>query len=326
LAHKLAFDMAPVDSSDPVGSTARADQVAAGALVGLDAFARLLTAFFLMRVRRSGPGLWWTAVCTTLALGAILSPASIVLGGIAGPGMVTPGTWGLLFLAVEVWLLHRATVLGSRGSAFAIVPLFALWANVDDSFLIGLLVLAAVAIGRLQPLSKDEAESGVLNFPTALAVLVASALACLANPSVVGVYSAAMGPFLGLFRPATDELTLDQLSYFGRGIREATQAGEAWKLLLGYYLALTAVGFASFALNRKRFSLSRFLAYTLAVVLWGLLIRFGSEFAVVWAATLALNGQEWYQDRFGTRGHIGVGQGAYGLREHIRRDAVRVRL
>ena len=34
---------------------------------------------------------------------------------------------------------------------------------------------------------------------------------------------------------------------------------------------------------------------------------YGPEFAVVFAAVLALNGQEWYQDRFGTEGRLGTG-------------------
>ena len=36
-------------------------------------------------------------------------------------------------------------------------------------------------------------------------------------------------------------------------------------------------------------------------------IRFGPEFAIVFAAVLSLNGQEWYHDRFGVRGRLGAG-------------------
>ena len=71
-------------------------------------------------------------------------------------------------------------------------------------------------------------------------------------------------------------------------------------------LFLVTAGFGSFVLNRRRFSLSRFLIFAVAAVLWGTLIRFGPEFAVIFAATLALNGQEWYHDRFGTAGRLGA--------------------
>lgn len=300
----LARDMVPTDATDPIGSARRAEQIGAGTLVAVGGLIRLLTAVFLLRIRRSGPGAWWSALCVFLALGAVLSPAGVVSGGIAGPGQVSPGTWGILFLAIELWMLHRALNLGSGGSAFALVPLFVLWANVDESFLAGLMVLAAFAIGRVKPSRMDDPSAPAL--PKAMLVLVASALACLLNPSHVGAFASAAGSFLTLFRPSTDALTLDQLSYFGQGIRDPSQAGAAWTSLLGYYLVLVGLGFASFALNRRNFSLSRFLPYVVVTLLWGLFIRFSSEFAVVFAATIALNGQEWYHDRFGLHGRIGA--------------------
>jgi tetratricopeptide (TPR) repeat protein len=305
VVHKAAYDLTPINPGEPIASAAKADQVAAGTLVALDALARLLTAMVLLCVRRSGPGRWWSAVCVVLALGAMLSPAGVILGGIAGPAQVAPATWGLLLLALEVWLLFRAIDLGRPGSAFLLVPLFALWANVDESFLIGLMVLAATAVGRVRPAPGEP--TGALRLPTALGVLAASALACLANPSFAAVYRAAADPFLGLFRPATDVVTPDQLSYFGPNIRLSTQEGSSWLWLVGYYLVVVGIGFGSFYLNRRRFSLSRFLAYTVAVVLWGIFVRLDDEFAVVFAATLALNGQEWYQRRFGTAGRLGAG-------------------
>ena len=45
----------------------------------------------------------------------------------------------------------------------------------------------------------------------------------------------------------------------------------------------------------------------MVAALWGVFIGFGPEFAVVFAAVLALNGQEWYHDRFGTEGRLGAG-------------------
>ena len=72
----------------------------------------------------------------------------VQIGGIASPASVVgPETWGLLFLTVELLLLHRATRPGSTGRAFGLVPLFLLWANVDESFGFGLAILAASTIG-----------------------------------------------------------------------------------------------------------------------------------------------------------------------------------
>ncbi len=52
------------------------------------------------------------------------------------------------FLAVELLLLHRTMNLDRLRAVFGLVPLFLLWANISDSFLIGLLVLAATVIGH----------------------------------------------------------------------------------------------------------------------------------------------------------------------------------
>jgi hypothetical protein len=254
LAYKAAYDLTPAVPDDPAATTAKAEQIAAGTLVAINALARLLTAVVLLGIRRAGPGKWWSAFCVTLALGAVFNPIRLlpVLGGIAGPGAVSPMTWGLLLLALELLLLHRAFVLGKAGSLYALVPLFALWANVDESFVIGLFVLAAAAVGRVRPEPRAKDEPSAPGVTAALVVLAASALACLANPSLPGVYGAGLAPLLGLFRrTAGDVVTVDQLSYFGNGL------GEAWKLLIAYYTVLVAAGFASFLLNRRRFSLSR---------------------------------------------------------------------
>ena len=53
--------------------------------------------------------------------------------------------------------------------------------------------------------------------------------------------------------------------------------------------------------------------FGVATVLWGALIRFGAEFAVVFAATVALNGQEWYHDRFGRVGRLGRGWAVWSI-------------
>ncbi len=147
--YKFVNDLVPADQTDPTANRGAAEQIAVGTLIALNALARLLTAWILMKIRRPGPGLWWSAVCAAIALGAILGPFGVVLGGLAGPGFVGPMTWGLLFMAIEMLLLHRAYNEGRRRALYGLVPLFLLWANVDESFFTGLLILAAAAIGRI---------------------------------------------------------------------------------------------------------------------------------------------------------------------------------
>ena len=322
LGHALAYNggasMAPFDPNDLPGSTAKAEQFGAGTLVAINALIRMLTALTLMKIRRPGVGAWWTAVCAFIALGAVISPAAllnprgsgglpgmVLLGGLASPGLVTPSNWGLLFLVLEMLLIQRATEMGRKGAAFLLPLVFALWANIDDSFIIGLLVLLTNAIGLIRP-ARDR-EPGGLTLPMAFVVLAACAAACLVNPSIFGVYTAAMEPFLGFVVKQGETPKLDQLSLFSPRLRDTPERMAEWKVQFAFYVILVALGLGSFFLNRARFSLSRFLVFVLSAGLWAMLIRFVPEFSVILAATLALNGQEWYQDSFGSEGRLGAG-------------------
>lgn len=324
--HDAAVDLVPSDPDDPTANRASAAQIGVGALVALAALARLATAFVLLRIRRKGPGLWWTALCATAALGAILGPGGVMLGGIAQPGLVSPATWGLLCLALEFLFLYKALGEGRTWGLYALIPLFLVWANLDDSFALGLLALAAAALGRFLDGQKAEAlikhpagkselialgledESAPArspaSAPTVGLVLLVSALVCLANPSTFRIYGAALEPVTSLFQRSEAPPTFDQLSYFGPTIRAQF---PGWYLLTGYYLAMVGIGAASFVVNRARFSWARFLPFAAMALAWGVYMRYSPEFAIVWAAVLALNGQEWYQRRFGIAGRLGSG-------------------
>jgi tetratricopeptide (TPR) repeat protein len=332
LASSALYDTAS-GGADPVtqpdGSavgTLNREQLAAGLLVGLSALLRVGTALLLLTIRRPGPGLWWVALCAAAALGAMLmplpggsSPILPALGGIAAPAEVEPSAWGVFLLAIELVLLHRAIDRGRPGALWGLVPLFLVWANVDDSFLFGLLFLAAAVAGMLLT-PRRKGDAGTRPAPAQLlGVLAACALVVLLNPSFARIYPVAISPLRRLLATSTDEVTVDQLSYFGRasqGYFDRLHGGEetgAHRLYIAYYILVVGVGLASFALNRNRFSWGRFLLFAVASVLWALLARLAPEFALVWAVTVALNGQEWYQDRFGREGHLGPGWSAWSV-------------
>jgi tetratricopeptide (TPR) repeat protein len=292
-AANAAFD--PVSAS----SAWSGEQIAAGTLVAMTAFIRCLTAFLILSIRRPGTGLWWTSVCAAAAVGVFFAPlgvaevggrfAWISLGGVAGPALVGPQSLGMLFLALELFLLHQATDRRRPGVALWLVPIFALWANVDDSFLFGLLVLAA---GTLLGMRSTR---GALTLGLSVA-------ACLANPAVFRIFPAAFDAYSHAFFSTVAPVTNDQVSIFG-----GTASGIFGRFLTHvrvFYGVLVGLGFASFWLNRRNFSAWRFVAFLLASVLWALFYRRNGEFALVWAASLALNGQEWYQETFGTEGRI----------------------
>ena len=307
------------------------EQWGSGALVILDALVRAVTALLLLGLRRKGPGLWWTAICVTLALGVTLSPEpveaigqpnngggavrvvlpaiGIQLGGIAGTATVAPETWGILFLALELFLLHRAINLGKVNSLYGLIPMFALWANMDETFGFGLTILAGAMAGRLFDAKQATEPAGPSPRTTAI-VLVAGFVATFLNPShLFGV----LGSFGILFRAVGLDLgppSPQPISLFGSSF--PVIAGKAFaRAFQGYYAVLVIIGLASFALNRRRFSMSRFLMFALASVIWALALVYAAAFAVVFVMVLALNGQEWYQDTIGTEGRLGGGWAAW---------------
>jgi hypothetical protein len=191
------------------------------------------------------------------------------------------------------------------------VPLFLLWANVDESFLLGLVVLAAAVGGGMfgrRAVTKAEVaerEGPPASSRTGLIVLAASALACLVNPSIWKVYPAALSSLLPLpgWQPGAKE-NYDP-SFFAHLLTRKPAPQDDPMVVI--FVALVAVGLATFALNRRRFSAWRLLVFLAASAAWALNRDHATAFAAVLAVVAALNGQEWYQDRAGTEGHLGRG-------------------
>jgi tetratricopeptide (TPR) repeat protein len=320
VVHALLMRLGPaLNPTDPD----QAFQIGATALIVATALARVLTGWALLAIRRPGPGLWWSAVCITVALGIVIGPRSFLvgpnlieligspqLGGIAGVAEVLPEVWGVCLLAVEILLLFRLFGQGSKGSGILLVPLFLLWANVDESFLYGLLVLGASVIGHLARPTRLEGQGDRrISRLNAVALLGVSAAVCLINPSFAQAFNAAGRSLVYLFQYPSSDKPTDYIGLFGsysaRFFNQDAGEIDLQRRVQVYFFVYVAIGLLSFVLNYRRFSLSRLLVYIVAAVLWGASIRLSSSFAVVFAATLALNGQEWYHDRFGVEGRLG---------------------
>jgi tetratricopeptide (TPR) repeat protein len=299
----------------------RGDQAGASVLTLLNALLVVAAAALLMLVRRPGPGLWWVALCVMIALGGFVVPAgatglAAAVGGL-GVGKVTvdPRTWGILLFSIELLLLHRASNLGRRNALWFLPLVFLAWANADESFLIGALVLVGWMVGRvvdhLVRRGGDKAASGLGHV---LAVGVVSLLITLANPSTYNAWLLAgegyLSAFLRMFGAEAGLLTQDRISFFGalsqRYLEDVGGSG-APRSHVAFYLFVVWVGLMSFAVNWRQFSFARFLPFVLASVLWASQITLGAFFGMVLAACLALNGQEWYQSRFGVEGRLGWG-------------------
>ena len=262
---------------------ARADRIGSYALVAANALVRVLTAWLVLGLRRPGPGAWWVAVC-----------AAVGVGVLTGPAPLAPETWGFLLLAAELFLIHRAST-GGRAWAWALVPLFILWANVDETFILGLLILAVAAAGSAGR------RASAWTPGLALPVLGASLTAALVNPSTFRAYLVAGRSLAAMvLRPAEQRLIPLELAFRTRSL-------DALWFFDGTFLIVLALGLASFAVNRDRFSRPRFLIFAVSALLGEVFYPYRGAFALVAAATLATNGQEWYQGKFGTEGRLGTG-------------------
>ncbi|HYT90558.1 MAG TPA: hypothetical protein VEL76_17760, partial [Gemmataceae bacterium] len=147
---------------------------------GLAVFRGLLClalAAVLLSIRRPGQSLFLPACCTALAL-----------LGVSMRFHLNSLLVSYLFLALTLFLLHRAVYLGAtfswRGRSFSplwlLPPLFALWVNLDGWFLLGPLVVALFLIGSLIPRLAPKAHGPR---PVGLTlVLLAGLAACLLNP------------------------------------------------------------------------------------------------------------------------------------------------
>ncbi len=322
LAHyeifKLVSSLTPVDANSQVNSPApevvqakreqveKSEQWGAAGLVVLDALLRAATVLVILRIRRQGPGLWWSSVCAILALGVVLAPGGLTFGGIAGPTAVGGLLWGQLFLAIELLWLYRAFGQDRRWAFHALIPLFLLWANFDESFLVGLIVLAVTVVARgLTKEPNRDKTTQAITLKQGLIGLGICAAVCLVNPSIHRTYAAAFSMLIPSIGWVSGPTIVDGLSYFGKTWSASQREFIETERI--YQLVVIGFGLASFAINHRQFKLSRFLVYVVASAFWVIALRQRGAFAVVMAATLTLNGQEWYQSLFRTEGRLGRG-------------------
>ena len=268
------------------------------ALVLLKAVLAGVLALLLVRLGWCGRGLWAPAVGAAWAV-LVLSPWL----------MLHPMIVSYLFLALTVYFLERPhrpapeeDPLAAKSVSFVaywpLLPLFALWANLDAWFLLGPLTVALYLLGQAlqtkfgpvrdgRAVRKGELSALGLALPACLA-------ACLLNPH--GVYAFLTPPAqLGL-SPAAHVLEQDaafhglllspfqSAYYYNRGLGW-TPAGLAF-----YPLAL--FGALSFAVNFAGWRWRCALVWLALFLLAALQVRAVPFFAVVAGPLLALNVQE----------------------------------
>lgn len=262
-------------------------------IVGKAVLTALLAAlFFCFRRRGQGVGMLSLAgLAAMLALGPWLSLQPILMS--------------LLGVVLTLYLLERPNLLEGASAEKArlgrglLVPLFALWANLDGWFLLGPVLVGLYALGELLRRllgTLRKAPAGDLRTLVLLTV-VGPAVCCLATP--YGYHILDWPTPLGL-TPTEQALSRDPLgqtlvySSVGKHFAAAAifRSPGAW----AYYFLLAASA-ASFVLSLRTFQPGRFLAWSALAALSIYQSRAIPFFAVAAAPVLAANVQEWAATR-----------------------------
>ena len=250
----------------------------------------------LLTLRHAGPTLWWTAVCVALALVSLLSYVD------SGPINLT-----LLFLAIELAVLHRATTRGA-GWLWLLIPLFALWANVHTWFALGVLVAWLFVMGEtLVPPDQVGDRKRPLQWRSALVPVAVATAATFLTPYGPLVWVNPLQWASVVLEPehfqGTSRLFLVDLGFVpiasARFVRQAQIPPALAACALTVILAAV-----SFWLPRVPFSLGRLLLLVTAVALSAVAVRNLPLTSMLATFVLILNGQEWFLNRFGTQTRI----------------------
>jgi tetratricopeptide (TPR) repeat protein len=279
------------------------------AVVVLKAVLVTLVAFVLLRTGRTNQSIWIPAVFTTLALVAM---ASRLL-------LLQPILLSLLCLSVTLYLLQspkgkepdaRKQAAPARSPFqvyWLLVPLFALWANLDNWFLLGPATVELFLLGQLlqrslAPIRTGEEASDPAQLRTLALVLVAGLAACLLNPHHYHVFQL---PFQVSPSTPLDILSQDIVlwrlfwSPFSELILRSLDVDLAYLCLLTYYvlLATSLVSFG-FVLGRA-WRWWRVTVWLPFAILGALNLRDVPLFAVIAAPIAALNFQDFVAGRYG---------------------------
>ncbi len=255
-------------------------------LVAAKALATAVLAVVLVRVCRTTGGWRIPVVCTALALLAMGTRL-----------LLQPATVSYLMLGLAVWLLKREHRAGDREvgawPGWPLVALFAVWANVDRWFLLGLGVVALTWAGRGVDERPVDGRGRYLLGRAAAVLLLAGA--CAINPAHLSGFP--LPAELGWSASAgVDTIRLGPVPIASPF--QWSLLSTAWDspAALAYYplLGLSAL---SFLLALPRWRWERFLPWLGLAVLSGLQVRTAPLFAVVAGPVLAWNLQDFFARR-----------------------------
>lgn len=273
----------------------------------------------LLLTRYPGPTRWWAAVVAVLVVLAMGDRLTF-----------SPEIPSLLFLAIVFWILH-AVQTGHAWAAWLLIPLEALWVNVDALFPLGIVLAGLVLVGNLAAKLFGRGDSAgvpanrnVLAIALGLSILAAT----FANPFGPRAWTVPLDRTREIVDriPAAAASLAQLCGSEAEWIAAARERGSVLQslapdlntpLTAGFVMSiiglsvppvatviLVVLAIGSFFLNWRRFRMTRLLMLLLFLAMFLVAYRYMALVAMAAGVVLCLNGQEWYLNRFGTETRI----------------------
>ena len=263
--------------------------VGAAGLSCLKAVFAAVIFWLIVNVSRAGISSWWGAISAALTLLAVSQYFTIQ------PEIIT-----LFGLALTVSLLHRWRETGQARTLWSLVPIFAVWSNLDQRMFLGVVLLLLYSLGTLignackRPEFEDESQQKLL-----WTVTGCSLVAALLNPFGWNSLISGIVQYSSLY-PAYLEFnvgsTVNDLSQY-----DSLFNTHFWNHLLPSDIAgllVLLAGLISFVLNRSNFRVSHFLIYVGFLGLATVATHELAAAAIVAGVVGTLNFQDWYRENF----------------------------
>jgi tetratricopeptide (TPR) repeat protein len=286
--HSWLFDLATYRLSFLAGGP---EQMGGGLLVLIKALLIAAMAAVMISICRPDQSYWIPAVLTGLAAYAMSQRLHL-----------DPICISFLFLAITVAALYRSTRESKGGAGSGFIPvyllplLFIVWVNLDEWFILGPITVALFAIGEvLQMVVPGDSQRPTFAVVARLiAVLLLGTAACLLNPFGAKAFQLPT-EIWALWNPGNLKTDVWFTSYFYNGVgKDYLVSVSAYT-----YLALFALGAASFALNFDDIRWWRVTLWVPFFLLSAAISRAVPFFAIVGAPITALNFQDFVVKRFG---------------------------
>lgn len=270
-----------------------------GKFAGLSAMKAILAGLafgFVAHTSKPGVSTWWGSICAALAV-LVCQPQFT-----AKPEVVT-----LVGISLSLWLLHQAVWSGKSKLLWMLIPVCAVWSNLDDRAWWGPYLLALYGIGEFlgslvgRSTLADASQRKVLWLAVA-----GSWLGLLINPFLWQSWLAPITEFnttyvllrggysgrYGLYLESYPLLQVQGLSL------ETSLALVREPLVFGVGYFLVVLATASMILNFRRLSFGHLLMFFGAIVPVLLAVHELAAAALVMSILATINGQIWYSEKF----------------------------